>query len=214
VTEPVRHWPAAAAAILSALAMVRCTPQQIPQDRFYRLSPDLGEMRQTARPLSGGVVVDQPEADGLLAERAIAYVSPDAPSTLQTFSYHLWAMPPAEMLQDLFVRCLRAGAVAVEVVTPDLRVATRYTLLSRLQRMELQTGPSRQVVLSLDVGLRDDKKKTLVIWQTFAAQAVPENPSVDAAAAAFGVAFSQICGRLIARLSESGTTTSEIESAD
>jgi hypothetical protein len=62
--------------------------------------------------------------------------------------------------------------------------------------------------------LRDDKKKTLVIWQTFAAQAVPENPSVDAAAAAFGVAFSQICGRLIARLSESGTTTSEIESAD
>jgi ABC-type uncharacterized transport system auxiliary subunit len=212
VNELVRHWPVMAAAILSALAMIRCTPQQIPQDRFYRLSPDLGGVPQTARPLPGGVVVDRPEADGLLAERAIVYVSPDAPSTLQTFSYHLWAVSPSIMLQDLFVRCLTAGAVADEVVTPDLRVATRYTLLSRLQRMELQTGPSRQVVLWLDIGLRDDKKKALVVWQTFAAQPVPKDATVDSAAAAFGVAFSQICEGLIARLSETGTVTSEVGS--
>jgi ABC-type uncharacterized transport system auxiliary subunit len=197
-----------AAAILSALAMVRCTPQEIPQDHFYRLLPDLGGVPQTAPLLPGGVVVDRPEANGLLAERAITYVVPGAPSTLQTFSYHLWAMPPAIMLQDLFVRCLRAGAVADEVLTPELRVSTRYTLLSRLQRMDLQTGPSWQVVLSLDIGLRDDKKKALVVWQTFAAQAVPKDASVDAAAAALSVAFSQICGQLIARLSETGTITS------
>ena len=90
-----------AGAILSALALVRCTPQQIPQDRFYRLSPDLGGVPQTAPPLPGGVVVDRPEADGLLAE---GYCD----ATDQTFSYHLWAVPPAVMLQDLFVRCLRA----------------------------------------------------------------------------------------------------------
>jgi ABC-type uncharacterized transport system auxiliary subunit len=202
-----------AAAILLALAMVRCTPQQIPQDRFYRLSPDLGTVPQIASPLPGSIVVDRPEADGLLAERAITYVVQDAPSTLQTFSYHLWAVPPAIMLQDLLVRCLRAGAVADEVVTPDVRVATRYELLSRLQRMELQTGPSRQVVLALDVGLRDDKKKALVVWQTFAAQAVPRDATVDAAAAAFSVAFSQICGQLITRLAESRTSTSDVRSA-
>src|SRR5512132_1663804 len=89
------HRPAMAAAILSALALVRCTPQQIAQDRFYRLSPDLGGVPQTAPPLPGGVVVDRPEAEGLLAERAITYVVPNAPSTIQTFSYHLWAVPPA-----------------------------------------------------------------------------------------------------------------------
>jgi ABC-type uncharacterized transport system auxiliary subunit len=208
----VRHRPVMAAAVLAALALGRCTLEEIPKDHFYRLSPDLGKVPQTASPLPGGVVVDRPEADGLLAERAIPYVGPEAPSTLQTFSYHLWAVPPAIMLQDLFVRCLRAGAVAAEVLTPDLRVSTRYTLLSRLQRMELQTGLSRQVVLSLDIGLRDDKKKALVVWQTFAAQAVPRDASVDAAAAAFSVAFSQICGQLIARLSESGAITSEVES--
>src|SRR5512132_4051023 len=119
------HRPAMAAAILSALALVRCTPQQIPQDRFYRLSPDLGGVPQTAPPLPGGVVVDRPEADGLLAERAITYVVPDAPSTIRTFSYQICAVPPAVMLQDLFVRGLRAGAVADEVLTPELRVATR-----------------------------------------------------------------------------------------
>jgi ABC-type uncharacterized transport system auxiliary subunit len=204
---------AAMLAALAALAFGRCTLQDIPQDRFYRLSPDLGKVPQTASPLPGGVVVDRPEADGVLAERAIAYVSPDAPSTLQTFSYHLWALPPAVMLQNLFVHCLRAGAVANEVLTPELRVATRYTLLSRLQRMELQTGPSRKVVLSLDIGLRDDKKKALVVWQTFAAQAIPKDASVDAAAAALSVAFSQICGQLIARLSETGTIKSEVGSA-
>jgi hypothetical protein len=68
-------------------------------------------------------------------------------------------------------------------------------------------------VLSLDVGLRDDKRKALVVRETFTAQAVPENPSVDAAAAAMSVAFSQVCGQLIAHLSESAITTSEVGSA-
>lgn len=198
------------AVILAAVAMVGCTPQEIPQDRYYRLSPDFAEVPRSTAPLPGGVVVDRPEADGLLSERAIIYVVPDAPSTLHTFSYHLWAVPPAIMLQDLLVRCLRAGAVADQVLTPEVRAATRYTLLSRLQQMELQSGPSRQVVLSLDIGLRDDKKKALVVWQTFSAEAVPKDASMDAAAAAFSVAFSQICGQLIAHLSETGIITSEV----
>jgi ABC-type uncharacterized transport system auxiliary subunit len=189
--------------ILATVAVVGCTAPEVPSDHFYRLSFEPAPTPSNTTVLYGGILVDRPVADGLIGNRAIIYVS-GAPTVLETFSYHFWAAPPANMIQNLLVRCLRAGALTDEVVTPEQRVETRYTLFSELQRMEMHTGQTRSVVLSLDMGLRDDKQKQLLMSQTYQAEGIPADSSVGAAAEALSGAFSTICRQLITRLSDRG----------
>jgi hypothetical protein len=70
--------------------------------------------------------------------------------------------------------------------------------------MEMHTGQTRSVVLSLDMGLRDDKQKQLLMSQTYQAEGIPADSSVGAAAEALSGAFSTICGQLLTRLSDRG----------
>jgi ABC-type uncharacterized transport system auxiliary subunit len=194
----------ASGAILVTAAVAGCWTPEIPTDHFYRLSFEPALTPSNTTVLNGGILVDRSVADGLIGDRAIIYVSADAPTALQAFSYHFWSAPPANMIQDLLVRCLRAGAVTDEVVTPEQRVETRYTLFSELQRMEMHTGPAPSVVLSLDMALRDDKQKQLLMSQTYQAEGIPADSSIGAAAEAMSGAFSTICGQLITRLADRG----------
>jgi ABC-type uncharacterized transport system auxiliary subunit len=150
--------------------------------------------------LPGGVEVDRPVADGEIGNRAIVHVSTDAPSELRPFAYHFWAAPPANMLQDLLVRCLVDGRVTDRVVKREQRIEARYTLFSQVQHLELQTASPRRVLLALDVALRDDPHRQLVLSRSFRAEAVPADDTVGAAVDALSQAFVTVCRDLVAEL--------------
>jgi ABC-type uncharacterized transport system auxiliary subunit len=199
-------WPdrarTAVAAILAVATVCGCAVPEPPVDRFYRLTLAEAPPPSQTVVLPGGVLVDRPVADGEVGNRAIIHVSADAPTELQTFSYHLWAAPPSNMLQDLLVRCVREGRVTDQVVKPEQRIDARYTLFSEVERLELQTGSPRRVLLALDIGLRDNQREQLLFSQPFQAEGVPADDSVSAAADALSVAFSTVCRALIGRLAD------------
>lgn len=198
--ERMPRCPVVAAWMLATAAITGCAGPEPPSEHFYRLRlVDAPSPAQTVS-LLGGIEVERPVADGEIGNRAIVYVSADADSELHTFSYHFWAAPPANMLQNLLVRCLEDGRVADRVLKPEQRIEARYTLFSQVQHLELQTSSPRRVLLALDVALRDDPHRQLLLSRSFRAEAAPADHTVGAAVDALNQALATVCRDLVADL--------------
>lgn len=183
------------AAILAA-----CTAPPVPRDTFYRL--EVAEPAQRfAQPVVRGVVeVGRLDSDGVLSERAIAYQEA-AGRGVQRYRYDFWSEPPGQLVQDALARFLERANAAQRVVGPELRVPPDYVVRGRVRRFEHLIGTGR-VAVELQLGLVGARDGTLVLMNTYAAEAATPGPDAAGAAQAMNRAVSEILARFVTDLAQ------------
>lgn len=182
------------------LALAACSQSEVPQDRFYRIVAQPPAAPLAAPVVEAALEVERPDADGLTAGRPIVYADRARPNQLYTYNYHFWAEPPAIMLRDQLVACLRAAGVAREVVTEDLRVGAGLSVVGKVRRLEQILGEAPTVVVEIELGVRDNARARMRHLATYAAEAAADDDGVAAAADAFNRAFTEVCTRFAADL--------------
>ncbi len=194
----MRKW--AWTGVVVSLMLAACAQPEVPADRFYRIEAPQPEPA-TARPrFAGALEVEDVRAVGLTAGRAIVHADSASPNALETYSYHFWAEPPAHMVRDALVRCLRESKIAGSVVTESMRVDPSYSLVSRLQKLERLTGAAPRAVMEMEIALRDNDRGGLLNIGAYRAEAVPADDTIESAVDAFNAAFAEICTELAADL--------------
>ncbi len=191
----------------------------VPRDHYYRVlvaPPTQGDESPSASGQSAsgqsasrqsaigitfpGVLSVAPlDADGLLRERPLLYSATGGAHELQQHDYHYWMDPPPRMLQAQLVDYLRASGLAKAVITPELRVRPDYEITGRLKRFErlLGGGPTR-VVAEVELALVETAPKQLLVVETYSAEVVAGNNSVEASVLALAQALTRIFERFLA----------------
>jgi len=190
-------------ATLSLLVSLGCAGgAPPPEDRFYRLAPELAAPASSAEPVLAGVLrVDPPQGDALTGERAILWTPGEASPRVERHRYHFWVEPPPTAIASALVESLRRARIARSVVLPDVRVEADYRLTGRLERFERVLGeadPAVHVVLRLAL---HDAGGGGVLWRgRFEERRRAAGDSVGEAVVAFEAALQAILERVVRKL--------------
>lgn len=157
---------ALAAALLLTLAACG-TAAPVPSDHYYRL--DVTTPAPLSQPKLDGIVeVERFAADGVTADRAIAYAGSVNSLELKAYHYHFWTESPTVMLRDALIKTLRAGHVADQVVTPEDRVTPDYVITGEIKQMERVVGSQPgKALLSVDLVLRHAQDGKLLLLRSY-----------------------------------------------
>lgn len=182
------------AALALVLALTACSAAPVPHETFYRLESNATAAPFATPPLPGVLEVDRVETEGVLSERAMAYLS--GPGALQRFTYDLWTEAPGLLMQDQLTRALQQAHAATTIVTPDLRVPPDWILRTKLLRFELLPAESK-VAVRLRVAIVSARSGKLALQQDYSAQAPTTGNTPQAAAPTMGKAVSEILTHLV-----------------
>lgn len=191
----------AAVLSLAGLLAACAAGQEPPPDHYYRVDlPATGE--RLAQPLFSGIVEVAPLiADGLVNDRAVVYLFAEEPSEVRQYTYRFWNTPPAALVQDQLIRFLRRAQVAERVVSTDLRLPADISVEGRVRRFEQVFGGTEvRVVIDLELAVIRAKDQGLVLLKEYRAERPAQDDTLPAAAAAAGVALTEIFNNLLADL--------------
>ncbi len=165
----------------------------VPRDHYYRLLVPTPAQNAGAVPLPGIMVVELPQADGLLRERPLLYSESGESYELQQHHYHYWNDAPPRMLQDQMVTYLRRSGVSGQVVTPDMRIRADYQVSGKVRRLErlLGGGPPR-VFVEIELALLRLSDEKVLVVETFGVEAPAADESVEAAIVALNRATARV----------------------
>ncbi len=189
---------AVAAAMAAGLAA--CTAPPLPADQFYRLTPTPPLPLPGPPVLEGNLMVERPEADGLLAGRPIVFTTGDPESPLIEYDYLLWEKAPALLVRDGLIDCLSDANVAGTVTADTLRVRADTVLTGRIERLERIESTPPRAVIALRLGIADNRTGELQMLRTYTAERVAADDSMAATVAAFNAAFSEVCADLVTEI--------------
>ena len=100
---------------------VACAFGPARQDHFYPLAPRVQVEPAAATPVAATLLVTQPVARGLSGGRELVFVGADRPGEVQTYTYHLWADPPAAAIASSLVAALRQAGPSPSSSAPGQR---------------------------------------------------------------------------------------------
>ena len=187
--------------ILAALVLgfhAACGQPELPADHYYRLQP--AAPAPLAQPiLKGTVEIGRFAADGVVAGRPIVYTEPGQPHQVKEYHYHFWTEPPTLLLRDHLIGYLRAARAAGTVTTPDMRAASDYQIAGRIIRLEKVEGSSPKGVLEIELGVRSNAGK-IVLLEVYKVEIAASNNSVDAAVRALNAALDKAYAQFAADL--------------
>lgn len=188
------------AAPVAALLLSACAQPPVPKDVFYRLEVSAPQAGATAPVFDGKAEVRPLNTDGVLLQRAIAYV-PDGARAIEQYSYHFWAEPPAQMVQRELAAYLRSANLFETVVTPELRVRTDYEVQGRLARFEqVLSGPGARFVAEVELAVSQKRGMDLMVMKTYRAEVPAASPSIEDAVVAARRALDRIFADISADL--------------
>ena len=191
---------------LAALVLAGCQSagEPAPTDRFYRISVDM-PATPAGPDLPGTILVGRLDADGLMRERPVIYSTDAAGASLAQHEYDYWLEPPARLLQAELVRYLRSAGVARSVVTPELRVASQYEVIGTVRRFErLIGGRTHRVAVTLELALVDRAGDRPRVVETYTAEIVCPDDTVDGSIAAFNEAVAAIFAAFLDDIRQTG----------
>ncbi len=189
-------WPCVEVVLVLAL-LSACAAPPAPPDQFFRLTLAPPAPAGPPPPLRGVLVVEQPEADGLLAARAIVHSGGVPDSPLMEYTYFLWEKAPGQLIRDVLVDCLSAARVADTVVADTVSVRADHALTGRVERLERIEGNPPRAILALRLGVVDNRTGELRFLRRYAAERAASGPDMATTIAAFNDAVSDACGRLV-----------------
>jgi ABC-type uncharacterized transport system auxiliary subunit len=155
-----------AATLIAALAVTVAGCGAAKPSKYYAL--DL----PSVRPASGGaypvsMLVGRISAPHLYRDDRLVYRSGD--SQIGTYEYHRWAEPPAEMMEAILLRMLRASGKYQSVQRQASNTQGDYILRGRLHQFEEVAGTPLQARVSFELELYDTKTGTTA-WTHFYSQ--------------------------------------------
>jgi ABC-type uncharacterized transport system auxiliary subunit len=151
-------------AAVMLLAMVMggiCGCGAVPQSKYYQLTAP-GEASSTAAadPLPITLLVGPMKSSHLYREDRLVYATGNG--EMGTYQVHRWAAPPAEMLQELLWRTLRASRRfnAVYLLTSSTR--GDFLLQGNLYDFKEVSGSTLAARVNLELELRETKTGAIV----------------------------------------------------
>ncbi len=183
--------------LLIAGLAAACSQPEVPPDQFYRLVITAPEATGVAPVLPGTLIVERPDAEGLLTGRSIVYTESTPAAALLEHRYDFWEKAPALLVRDALITCLDRARVARRVITEQTRIDAEFTLIGRLVRFERIAAAPPRVAVEMQLGLRDSRTRDLRFWTTYADERTAQDNSMSASIAAFEDAVSAICRRLV-----------------
>lgn len=172
-----------------AAGFVACAGPPAPRDHFYRIevvAPAAGGAQ-----LPGILEVERMGSDGTLRDRAMLKTLPGSPE-VTPYAYHRWTDSPTLLLQRALADYLRSAAVAESVVTPDAGATEDWQVNGYLRRLDHVIAATPSVRVELELRMRRLDGEDLVEQRIYAAQGIPDDASLEAAARAFSVAIGEI----------------------
>jgi ABC-type uncharacterized transport system auxiliary subunit len=128
--------------------------------KYYQITyPINSQVAQDA--INVTLVVRAFEASHLYLDDKIVYGF-DSPE-MGTYEYQRWAEPPVEILQNAFVRGLRASGRFRAVYTMRANANAEFLLAGHLYDFKAMEGSTMAARLSYEVRLRD-RKNSLTVW--------------------------------------------------
>jgi len=177
---------------LATLALFACAGGPARQDHFYPLAPRV-QVESVGTPVAATLLVTQPVARGLGVGRELIFVGADRPGEVQTYTYHLWAEPPAAAIASSLVASLRQAHLFAFVVAPGQRAQADYLLSGELTRLEhFPDAQPPRVEAAFNLTLVDTSDR-LPLTSHLYQGSEPAGPDPAAAAAA----FERLMGRLL-----------------
>lgn len=137
--------------ICAALAFSGCRSSPPPQDRFYRLVPEIN-VQAYNKPSVGTILVTHLNSRGFTGGRRIVFRNKSHQFRVQRYAYDLWSEPPAAMIHNALVKALRMAVIADYVITPTERANADWILSGSLFRAE-QLIPEGRVELEIELTL-------------------------------------------------------------
>ncbi len=179
------------AAMIAILLLVACSPATVPDVTYFRLPPPM-PLPHADKPLSAlPIEVAVFSGDGVYAEQALIYsTTPDA-GALRTYHYQLWSNPPSRDLQARLTTMLRDSGIATLVT--DRLPASNQALRVRgniLRYERIKRDQGYEVAVAFEMRVEQDSGEP-VIEQTYAAQAVAADATIEGSVHAFGTAVDQ-----------------------
>ena len=185
-------------AALLLLSLTACTGPAAPPDSFYRIEVGAPAQRLTKPALPGVLEINRLAADGVAAERALAFARTEG-GALAHYKYDFWSEPPGVLLQDRLAHYLAAAGIADRVVTPELRVLSDWVLRGKVRRFEQIAGRS-EVVVDLELGVVSARDGSLVLLQTYQARVPAGSEAVEDSARAMQTGVADIFARFLGDL--------------
>lgn len=199
--SPLQSWRAAALVAAGMAAVLgACAQPPVPEDRFYRLTVSTPAEARNTPVLSGTIQVERFVADGVAADRPIAYSRDDAPHELQAYHYHFWTDPPTTMIQNHMAAYLRSSGVATRIVTPEVRIEPDYIISGKIRRFEQVRGSPTKVVVEFELALKRMRDERLLRLDTERIELESRDETVGAAVAAISTAVSQIFEKFVSNI--------------
>jgi uncharacterized lipoprotein YmbA len=183
--------------LVVALALTACSVSPTPPERYYRV-----EIPATAGTASfkHQIVVEPFEVYGAYSERPLLFRSADKDSALEQYHYQYWVEPPAIMLRDSLVACLRNAFGAAQVLASGSRVRGDLIVRPRLKRFEHVTGGSGpRAAFSAEFTVTDNANNLLFVLD-FNDEATAAGSSVEDYIAAMNGLVAKAYARLSERL--------------
>ena len=142
----------------------------VPQDHYYRLTP-----QDTAHPLEAPVIqgvltVDRVKAHGILRERALLYSLESSPEEVKQYRYHHWIGTLPNMIREQLIIYLRQSNIAAyvegEQTTAEADVRLKIKL-HKFERVLSDEGDGTMVSLKLEVVVTSDRRPEWVMMQGY-----------------------------------------------
>ena len=147
----MKRWPGLIIAVLLAAA---CATDPAPRDHYYSVSVGDGSVHEDVQLQ---VAIEPVRAAGIHGERPLVVATTDG--TLFQHHHHLWAEPPAMMIGDGLLSCLRQRLPAADIrvarggLRPDATVRTQLRRLARTPATEATPAMAR-LHLELEIDRR------------------------------------------------------------
>ena len=157
--------------LIAALATLAASCGATRPSKYYALDlPNAAPAAGNAYPVA--LLVGRLSAPHLYRDDRLVYRTGE--TEIGTYEYHRWAEPPAEMIETILVRMLRASGKYQTVQRQASNTRGDFILRGRLHQFEELSGPPVVARVSFELELYELKSGTTV-WSHFYSSEEPVN---------------------------------------
>ena len=134
--------------------------------KYYHLQAPGSSGVKVQQKIAGSVLVARPRAQGIYNERAILFAIQAQPLEVNRYHYHLWALPPTDMIQS-HARVFLSRAGLADKVHSDSRQRNNAAMieisLKRFEQIKSQQGSTAKV--SMQIRLEHNNKYSVYDYE-------------------------------------------------